>query len=208
MKQTHLYLIRHGESEANARHLFIGHTDMGLTEKGHLQAEKTAAFLESVPADVIYASDLSRAYQTAMHTASRRGIPAVSEAGLREIFAGEWEGKSFDDLPVLYPHDFAELWRCRIGDCRCTGGESVTELAERIKDTVDRLVKRHIGQTLLLFTHATPIRALGTLWSGLPLSEMHTVPWAANASVTHAVYDGESYRLVYYGKADFQVDPE
>ena len=53
MKITKIYLIRHGESEANSKNVFIGHTDLDITEKGHLQAEATALYLKDVHADVI-----------------------------------------------------------------------------------------------------------------------------------------------------------
>ena len=204
---THIYLIRHGESLANAARLFIGHTDMDLTERGHRQAEKTAQYLKSVPVDAIYASDLCRAYHTALHTADLLGMAAVPDQGLREIYAGEWEGMPFDRLMTQYPHEFAELWRTRIGEARCKGGESIAELAARISAAVERLVRANEGKTVLLFSHATPIRILGTLWQGLPLSEMHTVPWAANASVTHGTFDGTNYRLISYGEADFGSEP-
>ena len=58
METTKIYFIRHGESQANAQNVFIGHTDLDLTEKGHKQAQKTAEFLKDVSVDKIYSSDL------------------------------------------------------------------------------------------------------------------------------------------------------
>ena len=55
---TKFYLIRHGESQANKNGVFIGHTDIDLTEKGHKQAQLTAEYLKDVTVDAIYASDL------------------------------------------------------------------------------------------------------------------------------------------------------
>ena len=63
--KTVIYLIRHGESEGNLKRICLGNTDLGLTEKGREQAEKTAKALSPVDIDAIYSSDLIRAVQTA-----------------------------------------------------------------------------------------------------------------------------------------------
>ncbi len=204
MKTTHIYLIRHGQSEANAADAFIGHTDLDLTERGHLQAEMAAEYLKSTPVDAIYASDLKRAYNTALHTAEKKGMCIIPERGIREIFAGEWENRTFADLAVEYPESFSLMWRTRIGEARCDGGESVAELMARVTAAVERLVRENEGKTIFLFTHATPIRALRTAWEGRSAAEMKDIPWAANASVSHAVCEDGAYRFLSYGVNDFQ----
>ena len=60
-----LYFIRHGESLANQKDVFIGQYDFDLTEKGRKQAEMVADYLKDVKVDAIYSSDLLRAYHTA-----------------------------------------------------------------------------------------------------------------------------------------------
>ena len=82
MDKTLLYFIRHGESEANERDAFIGHTDLDLTRLGHQQAQMAAEYLRAIPADVIYASDLKRAYNTAMHTAEIKGMNVIKNENL------------------------------------------------------------------------------------------------------------------------------
>ena len=72
--KTTIYLIRHGESQGNAVRAFLGHTNLDLTKKGHDQAECTAKYLKNIHADVIYSSDLLRAYSTAEHTAKIKGM--------------------------------------------------------------------------------------------------------------------------------------
>ena len=203
MALTKFYLIRHGESQANAVHQFIGQTDLDLTERGHAQAEATAEFLKGIPVDAIYASDLLRAYHTAVHTAEKKGMGIVKNTALREIYAGLWETRMFDDLPRLFPESFG-IWRENIGLARCDEGESVLELQQRVAAEVTRLAELHPGQTVFLFTHATPIRALAALWSGLSPEEMKNLPWASNASVTAAECENGVFRLLEYGRNDFQ----
>ena len=91
---THLYLIRHGESEANKIDAFAGHSQFNLTAQGRAQAEKAAEYLSTLHVDAIYSSDLPRAFQTAQPTAERLGMTVVKREQLREIEAGEWEGRT------------------------------------------------------------------------------------------------------------------
>ncbi|MBQ8686071.1 MAG: histidine phosphatase family protein [Clostridia bacterium] len=202
MKATKLYLIRHGESEANARDVFLGHTDLELTAKGKAQAEQTASFLQTVNADVIYASDLQRAYHTAQATAKRLGLPVVKDERLREIYCGEWENKSFSYLQEAYKESYG-VWCNNVGLSQTDGGESVEELQARIVAALQEIAEKNSGKTVLVFTHATPIRCFAGYCEKKSLAALKEIPWASNASVTHAVYREGEFTLVEYSKDDF-----
>ena len=186
---TTLIFIRHGESEANYEHRFTGQSNaFGLTERGHAQAQAAAEALDGTDIDVIVASDLRRAYDTAKHVADLRGMEVIPDEGFREIFAGKWEGQRFDDLPGLYPADFG-VWLSDIGAAVCTEGESVADLQARVRAAVERTVRMYPGKTVVIGTHATPIRAMQCIWQNVPLSEMKHVPWVPNASMTKVIYE-------------------
>ena len=198
---TKLIFIRHGESEANFEHRFTGQSNaFGLTERGHAQAQAAAEWLDGTPVDVITASDLRRAFDTARHLADRRGMEVIPDAGFREIYAGKWEGERFDDLPGLYPEDFG-VWLSDIGSAVCTDGESVADLQVRVRAAVERIVRTYPGKTVVIGTHATPIRAMQCIWQNVPLSGMKDVPWVPNASVTTVIYEDDlSWHSVEIGK--------
>ncbi|MBR3837355.1 MAG: histidine phosphatase family protein [Clostridia bacterium] len=205
MKTTYLYLIRHGQSQGNLHDLFLGHTDLDLTPLGHAQAEKTAEFLAAVPVDVIFSSDLKRAYQTALHTAEKKGIAAQPDPRLREIFAGEWEGVPFADLKTRYAPGF-EVWLHDFGAARCDGGESVAELKDRIFSAISSIAQENEGKHVCIFTHATPIRLMGSVVKGLSLKEAGTFPWPSNASVTTLAYENGEFALLNYSNDSFMGD--
>ena len=188
---TTLIFIRHGESEANFEHRFTGQSNaFGLTARGHAQAEAAAQFLAETPIDVVVASDLRRAFDTAKHVADTRGMEVIPCPGMREIFAGEWEGKRFEDRPVQYPEDFG-VWMNDIGHAVCTGGEAVADLRRRVRETVETLVRTYPGKTVCIGTHATPIRVMQCVWNGIPADGMKDVPWVPNASITTVVYEDD-----------------
>lgn len=187
---TRLYFVRHGQSESNLITQFAGSLNMPLTEKGRSQAQATAAFLTEIPFTAAYASNLDRAYETGLIVARPHDLEVVPTARLREIFAGDWEGKTYNELELLYPESYT-TWKTRIGMAHCDNGESVAQLQQRIRSCVEEIVHRHPNETVCIATHATPIRVMECIWTNTPLEQMHTIPWTCNASVTVAEYDEE-----------------
>lgn len=200
-----IYLVRHGQSKANEKNLFLGHGDLDLSEKGLMQAKKTAQYLSGLKIDVIYSSDLLRAYHTAEQTAKLLNLPIIKEKGLREIDCGEWDFKPFDDLRVLYKESF-DVWCNDVANARCDGGESVREVQERMVKTVKKIAEDNLGKTVVIFSHATSIRCLVGYCTGKGAAGVAEIPWANNASVTELEYLDGKLKLINYGKDDFLGD--
>ena len=159
---TRLIVVRHGQSEANLAHLFAAHTDAKLTAIGRAQAEAVAEQIAKIEKiDAVYASDLSRATDTVAPAAARFGLTVIPDEKLREIRAGDWENLPFEELRTnpAYMEDY-RMWAEDLPHCRCTGGESVKELYDRVTAEVLEIVKRHDGQTVLIGTHWTPVAAI------------------------------------------------
>ncbi len=192
---TKLILVRHGFSAANEMRRFAGHFDVELTEIGHEQAKRCADALKDEKIDAIYASDLRRAYDTARPIAAALNLPVLPKKELREIFAGEWEGKLFDDLLTEYPEAYG-LWKNDIGRAVCTGGESVKQLSDRILGAIAAIAEDHDGESVLIATHATPIRAVCTASVGLPAEEMAWFHWVVNASINVFEYENGRFTAV------------
>lgn len=192
---TRLLLVRHGQSEANRLGVFAGNYDIELTDLGCAQAECTADFIASnYKVDKVYASDLKRAFKTAQYIADKCDLEVMPEQNFREISAGKWEAVTFDDITKLYADDY-DVWRNDIGNSRCTDGESVKELAKRVCDTLLKVAKENEGKTIVIGTHATPVRSAQCVFGGHSFDEMKDIPWASNASVTEFVYDNGKITL-------------
>ena len=144
---TTIIFIRHGQSEANLGRVFAGHFDAPLSSLGHEQAKKTAGAVASkFHIDKIYASDLSRAYDTGKYLAELLNIEIIPDKNFREIFAGKWEGQRVEDIIENYAEDFG-VWKSDIGNSRPTDGESMRELGERIFARVKEVVAENEGKT-------------------------------------------------------------
>ena len=195
---TRLIFVRHGQSEANLHRVFAGHFDAPLTALGRAQAAAAGEYLLRIPIDVAYASDLHRAYDTAAIIAAKQGLSVTPDPAFREIFAGEWEGRSMDALMQEYADEYGRF-RTDIGHCRPTGGESVVELGKRLSAATARLLEKHEGKTVLVGTHATSIRVTECVFRGIPFERAREIPWVQNASVTVVEYENAIPRILLCG---------
>ncbi len=193
--KTTLILVRHGYSVSNDLKYFTGGMDIPLTETGKLQAEKCAVYLKDTPADFIYSSDLSRAMDTAKPISEVLHLPIVPDSALREISAGLWEGEYFTELEKRFPESY-RTWKENIGLAVCDGGESVRDFSKRIIKGVTAIAERHPEKTIIITTHATPIRVLCTVASGLPIEKMAEIPWVKNASINIFEYEDGAFQIV------------
>ncbi len=196
---TELILIRHGESLGNMVHKFLGHTDLDLSPTGYKQAELVYKYLKNKKIDAIYSSDLIRAYNTIKPTADALRIQIIKSKNLREIYAGDWEGKLFDDLCIEYKEEF-NIWKTDIGNAKCVNGESVENLSKRIYAEVEKIARENDGKTVVIATHATPIRCLTAKWQGIDLCDMKNIGWTKNAGMVFAKFSDGDFEII---KKDF-----
>ncbi len=202
---TTLYLIRHGESTSNVDKTFTGQKDAALTELGRKQAACIANYFLGKHIDRIYASDLSRAYETALPLSKISRIPVEKNVAFREIYGGKWEGEKFAQLQYMYPEDYA-LWRNDIGSARPTEGESIGELAKRTTSAVEDILKKHPGETIVIATHACPIRVMLSTWKNGGVEDMQGTAWVPNASISKVIYENGVFTTAEMGITEHLQD--
>ena len=186
---TTLLLLRHGETDWNRDGRWQGHSDTQLNEEGRQQARRVAAQLADI--DVIYASDLARARETADIIAAELGLDVRIDARLRERSFGAWEGLTAPEIEEQFAEDLAS-WR--LGDgAGPHDAEPFDVFAARIHDFVDEVVGRHPDKTVLVVGHGGSIRVIHALASGLDYVRDHRlIPGVANCAVArYAARDGK-----------------
>ncbi len=118
-----LYCVRHGETEYNLQRRIQGQFDSALSELGHKQCEAVAEALAGLSCDVVIASPLRRAEETAQYIAKRLNLQLKLEPRLMEINAGVFQGHVWHELDEHFPEEAAR-WRSQDPDFRIPGGES------------------------------------------------------------------------------------
>ncbi len=159
MKDTSLLLIRHAESTWNAAGRWQGHGDPPLSPLGREQAFVLAAQLAGEGLQVLIASDLARAAQTAAILGAAWGLVPQHDARLREIDIGAWTGLTREQI---VERDAERLAAFEAEDlaARPGGGETRLEIRARVRAAALELAAAHRGRRVAVVTHLGVIRAL------------------------------------------------
>ncbi len=154
-----ILLVRHGETAFNRDGQGLGREDVGLTEKGEAQAAALAARLSSHPIRRVLTSPLSRAARVADAIAAPHGLTVEHRDDLLELDVGETEGLGFAEMRNRFP-EFLSAWAGPEGwRTRMPGGESIADLAERLKTVRDELRTDADGDTIVV-SHNFVVRTL------------------------------------------------
>ncbi|MCX8520350.1 MAG: histidine phosphatase family protein [Rhodoferax sp.] len=198
---TRIIAVRHGETDWNVNARIQGQLDIGLNACGRWQAEQAARALADEVFDAVYASDLSRAHDTALAIAAQSGtrssvqLAVQTDAGLRERAFGKFEGHTFATIEARWPEE-ARLWHIREPHFAPDGGgESPAQILERVANTVNSLAERHLGQQILLVTHGGVLDALYRLATRQDVNAPRT--WQlGNAAINRLLWTPEGLTLV------------
>jgi broad specificity phosphatase PhoE len=166
---TKLLLIRHAETDAIGK-LVAGWTPgWHLNERGMQQAAKLADRIAGLPLAAVYTSPLERTVETAEAIAAKFGIEPQQREELGEVHAGEWEGKTFEELDTRPDWILYNTLRSRV---RPRGGEMMIECQARMVRQVERLTQDHPDDTIAIVSHGDPLRLLLAYFLGIPIDFM------------------------------------
>ncbi len=150
----HFYMIRHGETEANAAKMMAGSLDSPLTQKGRDQARAVQIIVRKLDVKpiAIMHSNLSRARETAAIINEALNLPMHEDPDIAEHFCGEWEGKPYEQCRSML-----DGWDTP------PGGESFDDFCTRIRRSKTNALTKHSGPVLIV-SHGGVFRGLGKLY--------------------------------------------
>ena len=195
-----IYIARHGETIWNMEGRIQGRSDPDLSRKGYVQSLGLLDQLKSRPLSAIYTSTLKRSFLTAQPVADHLGLPIQRQPELDEIAFGMLEGK----LLLKFDEELKNEWE-RFRDHRFTyhipGGENYTDVANRIRPFLERILRHHEGQEVLIVGH----RVVNRLLIGMLLE--YPLEWVLNIEQTndciYLIQKNDEVRVFHYinGKA-------
>lgn len=152
----HLYMIRHGQSYVNLPDWDKGNTDEGLTDLGQRQAAALAEWLPDhlKQIDVLYASTMKRAKETAAPLAAAYDTPIHFDDRLREIGNNRFDHTPWpsDSLP-----EYSDFWGSERPFSSITpdfdGGESLMHFRVRVGQFIEELIEKHRDETVVAVCH-------------------------------------------------------
>ena len=166
MKSRNLILVRHGQSEWNAKNLFTGWKDPGLTDQGVSEAKNAGKLIleQKIEFDVMYTSMLSRAQKTGdiiLGILNHKEIPIIKNEALNERHYGSLAGLNKDDARKKWGEEQVHIWR-RSFDTPPPDGESLKDTADRVLPYFETEIMPKVisGSSILIAAHGNSLRAL------------------------------------------------
>jgi len=184
-------LWRHGQTTWNVEHRFQGQTDIPLDETGEAQADYAARRLVTLMPTAIFASDLSRAQQTAAPLSRLTGLPVTADKGLRERSGGDWEGLTDTEIHERYPKERA-TWDP-------PNGEPTGAVADRVSAAITQVAATVApGKLAVVVSHGAALRLGMERLLGLPAQGISVLGPLSNCSWSVlSVHEGH-WRLLEY----------
>jgi probable phosphoglycerate mutase len=177
---TRVVLVRHGVTAQTGPLLSGRKPGIPLSDQGIEQAEAAATRLAKLPIAAVYASPIERTTQTAQHIAARLDLPVVPLDGALEADYGDWTGGAIADLAKTEEWKVVQVAPSR---ARFPGGESIREMQARIVSAIDALVAQHPHETVVVVSHADPIKSAIAHYTGMHLDMFQRV-FVSPASVS------------------------
>jgi glutamate-1-semialdehyde 2,1-aminomutase len=191
---TEIIIIRHGETEWNKTGRFQGHSDVPLSAEGRAQAEALGRNLAVDHVDAIYASDLTRAMETAAPLAARFGLPVISDPQLRELNFGAWEGRNFNDVNAENPNAMKNFYTDP-EQADIPESEPFPEFQRRIAGRVREIVAQERGKRIVIVSHGASIRILLADLLSMPIRSIWHLS-QLNTAVNKIRFEDDGFAVV------------
>ena len=183
---TRLILVRHGVTAHTGGKLSGRMRGIDLTDKGREQAKHAADRLRGLTITKVYASPIERTMQTAAPIAASHNLEVVELPGAIEAEYGEWTDCELKDLAKT---DEWKVVQAAPSRARFPGGESLREMQARMVATLDDVVGQHANETVVVVSHADPIKSAIAHYTGVHLDlfqRIHVSPASVTVFEFHA----------------------
>ena len=199
--KSKLVLVRHGQSEWNAKNLFTGWKDPKLTDLGIQEAIKAGDLLETrnLKFDLMFTSDLFRAQETGrliLEQMNQTDIQVIQDQSLNERNYGDLAGLNKDEAREKWGEEQVHIWR-RSFDVPPPGGESLKNTAERVLPyfELEIMPKVKEGLNILVAAHGNSLRALVMELEKISSEEIVKLEIATGDPLTYEYSNGEFVRI-------------
>lgn len=160
-------LLRHAQTDYNKKKLIQGSMNISLNEAGILEAKKAFEELKSEEFEVIYSSDLLRAFETANIVKGSRDIELIKDKRIRERYYGSFEGKNVKDY--FNDPNFMKIFSHL--DYKLENVEILKDVIKRVESFIDE-IKKTSYKNILIVSHYGVIRVINHLLSENPLEKL------------------------------------
>lgn len=193
-----LYIVRHGRTLFNEKHMIQGWCDAPLTKEGIRQAEALNKGLEDIKFEACYSSPLYRAVSTARYIIKDRNIPYDMNTNLIEFNFGHLEGDDESKLKEIYPIYLGQT-------VEGFDGDTIEGLLKRTLTALEEISTKHKDGNVLIVTHSGVITALLGYLNSINQNDFMKTGDANvdNCSITVIEKDGNNWKMIDHNNTEY-----
>ena len=193
-RHTRVYLLRHGETvnTVDGRFRYNGHADVDVTEEGMRQLQQQGEVLRSRPVKRVYSSGLTRTVKGAATLAAVLSAEVAHDGRLKEINAGRWETLTADEVQRQFPGEFEKRFSDIVNFRIPGGGENLLDVRDRALAAVSEIVKKNVGEEVVIVAHGGVNRVILCEAMGLGLENLLRIEQGFGCLNIIDYYDGTS----------------
>ncbi|NEQ42909.1 MAG: histidine phosphatase family protein [Leptolyngbya sp. SIOISBB] len=193
-----VYLLRHGETAASQDDVFCGELNPELTDAGLEMAHHFADKYASMAWQAMYVSPMQRTVATATPFAKATGLEMQLRDGLKEVFFGEWENQTKDQVKEQFPEDYVR-WLTEPAWNPPTGGETAVQVSSRAALVMSEIEEKHTDGNVLVVSHKSTLRIVLCSLLGIDLGRYRDRITFPVASLSIIRFDVHGPLLVKHG---------
>ena len=197
MHSNYLVLVRHGQSEWNAKNLFTGWKDPDLTDKGIEEAVNAGKKINGygLSFSCMFTSALIRAQNTAkiiLKEIEQEDIPTYQDKNLNERAYGSLTGMDKDEARQKFGSEQVQIWRRSFDTCP-PDGESLKDTYNRVVPYFQKNILPHLadGKNVLVSAHGNSLRALVKLIENISENDIVKLEIATGQPIIYKYQDGK-----------------
>ena len=197
MHSNYLVLVRHGQSEWNAKNLFTGWKDPDLTDKGIEEAVNAGKKINEygLSFSCMFTSALVRAQNTAkiiLKEIEQEDIPTYQDKNLNERAYGSLTGMDKDEARQKFGSEQVQIWRRSFDTCP-PDGESLKDTYNRVVPYFQKNILPHLtdGKNVLVSAHGNSLRALVKLIENISENDIVKLEIATGQPIIYKYQDGK-----------------
>ncbi len=184
-----IYIVRHGQTEMNLKHVLQGNSDSPLTEKGIAGAYKIQEAFAQMDFACIITSTLQRAIKTAEIIKGERDIPIIKDPHVGEMAFGHWQGRTQEEISTTAEigQNYINYFKHPQHYIPTEGAESFDSVLKRAGNFLDKMKEfsqENKNANVLLVSHGAFIKAILSVAKELPLEHFWEEPYITNCSIS------------------------
>lgn len=200
-----IFLVRHGETSWNEFGKFQGQEDVGLNQRGAIQARHTARAIAELKPVALYSSPLRRTMQMADEISRLVGLPIIPCEGFMELALGDLEGVTGEEMRARWP-DIYDTWRSNPANVVMPNGESLPQLQRRGWQAILDLERNYAqGDVVVAVSHNFAIRVIIAKLLGMRLSNFHRM--ALDLGSISAIESSQRRRRLLFYNSTSHLSP-